>query len=245
MKDSAQVCNDTKFKGRAHADIVKEFTLDELLAEGRRGEDIMEMKATNADSIAVLAAFVLAFVLASVHDEVEDFDESNRWKQFAWLCLLASAASGLSAVLLMIFTSAKLRRLVGRSRFNFGQDASAEQLAPWFGGADTLEAELGQCIKCRHTVGLRSDDEDWKALKCVSFYARDWYNRHDGGGRRHFYVGLWLLVFELTLYMGFESAWIISARTFGFSVVSVILLLLPCLLTLVWLWRSGTMCDLA
>ena len=223
---------------------VKEFDLDQLLAEGRRGENIMELKADNADSTAVLAAFVLAFELQLMHDEVADFDEDDHVRQLAWWCRVVSAGSGLSTVLLMIFTSAKLRRLVGRSRFNFGQDENAEQLAPWFGGIGILKKELHKTVKLQRTGGtVANRDGGWKAIKCVKFDAREWYNL--GGGRRHYDIGLLLLVLELVLYVGSESAYIIATRTPGFAGVSVVLLLVPCLLTLGWLMNTGAMRDLS
>ena len=74
-------------------DVATAETCDFLLSYGRRGETIAEMKASNADSVAVLAAFVLAFVLQRVHDDADDAED----KRVAWYCLVGSASSGLWA----------------------------------------------------------------------------------------------------------------------------------------------------
>jgi hypothetical protein len=216
---------------------VKNFELNLLLAEGRRGESIMELKASNADSTAVLGAFVLAFVLQSLSDQVAGIDESNSLQMVSWLCLTLSAASGLSSVLLLTFTSSKLRRLVGRSRFVFGDDATAEELAPFFvGGVASLTEKLQACV-------YEPRGKQTGSLRCVQFESRLWYNFR--GGRKHYSAGLLLLVVELLMYMGSQAACILATRVTSLTMLSVVLLVLPCLVVLAWLSHSGAVHDLA
>lgn len=215
---------------------VANFEPDLLLAEGRRGDNIMDAKAGNADSTAVLGAFVLAFVLQSLHDDLADIDENDFMTLMSWFCLILSAACGLSSVLLLTFTSAKLKRLVGRSHFLFGTDESAEELAPYFGGMDCLVETLQQ-----HVMKPNKSSNN---LRIVYFHAREWYN--GSGGRDHFNAGLALLVVELLMYMGSQAAMVLASdKSSAFIYFSTAVLLGPCAVTLLQLCRSGAIRDLA
>lgn len=210
------------------ADVANTETCEFLLAYGRRGEMIAEMKAGNADSVAVLAAFVLAFVLQRVHDDADETED----KLVAWYCLLGSASSGLCSVLLMTFTSCKIRRLVGRSWFAYGSDASTEDLARAYGGLAALQKDLVAHLGA-HKGGSRE----------VMLPGRRWYQL--SGGRQHFGAGLFCLVLELLLYMTAMAATTVAVQPLPRALTSVAVLFIPTLITFWSMHRSGALHHLA
>ena len=213
---------------KLEVDVVSTETCDFLLAYGRRGETIAEMKAGNADSVAVLAAFVLAFVLQRVHDDADDVDD----QLVAWYCLLGSASSGLCAVLLMTFTSCKIHRLVGRSWFCFGQDTSAEELARAYGGLAELQKVL---VTAFHVTR--------DGRKELMMPGRRWYQVD--GGRQHFGAGLFCMVLELCLYMVAMAATTVAVQPLPRALTSVGLLTVPSMISFWYMHRSGALHQLA
>ncbi|CAD7952747.1 unnamed protein product [Amoebophrya sp. A25] len=84
-------------------------------ALGRLGEAILEQKVQAADSFAMLIGFLLALVLEKLLS-LDGSEFSNEHLFLAYSSLLRiSCGSGFSCVLALTYTTAKVRRLSGRS----------------------------------------------------------------------------------------------------------------------------------
>lgn len=145
---------------------------DALLALGRQGELVVEMKAMGSDNMAILTGFFTAFGIDHVLSlDRGDFEDAWVFYGFA-LSLGATLMSGIGCVLLFTFFSIKVRRLLGRSWFHFGVDTSVIVLEEIAGGHEALRKNLSRRThRSRHRT-------------TVNLFARDWYYgvaRYNGG----------------------------------------------------------------
>ena len=145
---------------------------------------------------------------------------------------LAAAAAGLCSVLLLVFTSTKLRRLIGRSTYRYGESESASELAEAHGGMPELRASLSAALS-NNAAGE------------VRFSAREWYYTHDGGpglcGAQHFSHGLALFGAELACYMASAALRASASLPITHGVLSAAVLLLSPLVVVDRLRASGAL----
>ncbi|CAE8595460.1 unnamed protein product [Polarella glacialis] len=97
-------------------------SLEVQVAVGLMGENMMESKAGVCDTMGMLTGLLAAFGVGTVMTTgPENFKTPELYLGFA-SALVSSALAGLMSLMLFSFLSAKLRRLVARSRYLFGAD---------------------------------------------------------------------------------------------------------------------------
>lgn len=142
----------------------------------------------------MLAAFILAFALQDLgsFDGVGDVAPVSL---ASFMLTAVACAAGLSSVLLLTFTSIKLRRLAAKSMYRFGtfgQDVGIDELASLHGDRPALLASL-KTFAANNSAGE------------VRFHARAWYYAPDNGpgpcGAQHVAHGVNALMLELIALM--------------------------------------------
>jgi len=223
--------------------------LDVLLWKGRQGEAILESKAGLSDSIALLTGLIFAFAVSILLDgraafgvgDLQPGDEVPANEIVIAFALYISSIAGLCGVLINTFLSAKIRRLLGRSAFMFGLDASAEFLAQVYEGQDKLSDKI------RYNSGGTKRYNSGE----IRFCARWWYNLE--GGVQLFNCGFCALkitmgAFTVALFANVItvfSDWSMSVEAVRFVVMIEMVLLIGAIPgTYVLLHRSGAMADL-
>mmetsp|Transcript_106821 Transcript_106821/g.309935 ORF Transcript_106821/g.309935 Transcript_106821/m.309935 type:complete len:250 (+) Transcript_106821:165-914(+) len=212
-----------------HADI------DSLLLKGRQGEAILEAKAANSDSTAVLSGFILAFSLG-VLLELDPSNFSNEFLGILFgLSMCASAGCGLGCVLLLTFLSSKLRRLIGKSTFFWGTDPDGGALRAAHG--EKKVAEKIHAAQENNSVGE------------VRFAARDWYYTADNkpglAGREHFVSAVRYFMVQVVTFAIAALVYIADVMNVWVAAVSILLVITPPLYAISQLYLTGAMRHLA
>ena len=195
-------------------------------------------QATNCDSLAVLGAFILAFALQDL-GSLDGSGDLTGVSLVSFMLNAVTCAAGLSSVLLLTFTSIKLRRLVAKSMYyfgTFGQDVGVDELVPMHGDRSALLATL-RSFASNNSVGE------------VRLHARAWYYTPDNGpglcGYVHFRSGVNALLLELLAYV-----LTLALRAYTFLPLSTALsatavLILAPAYALWQLLQTGALSDLA
>jgi hypothetical protein len=164
-----------------------------------------------------------------------------------------SVASGLAAVLLLTFLSAKIHRLVGRSTYRYGTglrpDVCAQDLLKMPGqeflvhgllAAGLLEKQELVDGVAMYKVGQQRLDGD------VKLAAREWYHANRMQGARHFVEGLRFFKLQLFTYAisVVLQLWDMGKEGIATGTATAILVALPVFAAL-RLHASGAVYDLA
>lgn len=159
----------------------------QVLFWGKAGEQIMNAKADVAQLVAVVVALLLGFSIEKLVDlDESSFQHSHLFKCYA-TCLVISTSCGFSSLLILTFTSAKLKRLVARSLLYIGDqvgDEGAQHLGsegtasePKDVGTDYNGSRYG--LFMRNAVkGRIWCESNGIRYNMVLFWARQWYGAH-------------------------------------------------------------------
>mmetsp|Transcript_14381 Transcript_14381/g.21167 ORF Transcript_14381/g.21167 Transcript_14381/m.21167 type:complete len:232 (-) Transcript_14381:115-810(-) len=188
--------------------------LQAKIVMGRSRESTIELKAQTADSLAVLVAFLVAFLI----DNILNMDESQTGT--FTLLLTLSVSSGLFCVVVFTFLSAKIRRLLARGVYRFGSsDCSIDDLLKIYGHEKLLKL-VNDC-----TFG-----QD-KSGDTIRFFARQFYDTNKGHkirGRTLFQTGMLSFTVTIAGFLCALCAKLIDALDITFASICV----LVCMCTL-------------
>ena len=215
------------------AELTVEEECQKKLFFGQQGEGIMEQKASGAESIAVVAGFLLAFGIDILLNAArDDFDSRELFIAYMAAMVVATSA-GFCAVLLLTFTATKLRRLIGRSIYTFGQetDATEDGLVLNYGDQSKL------AVKLREFECLRSNGID----KEIRFCARQWYYPQ---GMRLYLSALRIFVLEILFFVVAIGIRLFDALPLGAAVPLTVCVVVSSSLTLLVLYKTEAIRDL-
>jgi hypothetical protein len=146
-------------------------TPDQELLRGRLGEAVLGAKATGADGVALLAAFLLAFSVQRLMDVAKDDFETPILFEWHFTVICISSSFGFMSVLMLAFLGIKLRRMIGQSAFCFGDENFP---APF----SDLQALHGNYLTSIMDFSRgRNDTMGMYNKQDVHFDARYWYNQ--------------------------------------------------------------------
>mmetsp|Transcript_1583 Transcript_1583/g.2468 ORF Transcript_1583/g.2468 Transcript_1583/m.2468 type:complete len:206 (+) Transcript_1583:24-641(+) len=98
------------------------------LYQGRCGEKVLEEKANGMDNVGTLSGFVVAFGIGFLLElSEEDFSSGTLYTLYMVMLTLATC-TGVFSLLAMTFVSTKIRRLLGRSLWYWGEDGTPDML---------------------------------------------------------------------------------------------------------------------
>eukprot|EP00744_Colponema_vietnamica_P007884 GILI01011291.1.p1 GENE.GILI01011291.1~~GILI01011291.1.p1 ORF type:complete len:253 (+),score=67.96 GILI01011291.1:54-761(+) len=120
----------------AHNDEGEYAEKDVYLFKNRSHELTVEKKSEGADALAILIAFLLSFSLGSLFGISQDDFNSKVYFYVHTYSLVIASSMGLCSVIVLTFLSIKLRRLLGRTTYWFGDGVDAETLDKAYPGED-------------------------------------------------------------------------------------------------------------